>query len=76
MSNPLLHHPRCFDICRGRLLDRGVWHPLLYRGWLEGFLQFSFFLLAITAHLDEKDNNNNNDNDDNDWDENRFEQEF
>ena len=74
MSNSLLHRPRCFDVCRGWLLDGGVRYPLLYRGWLERILQFPFFLFAITAHFDEKDDSNSNDNEDNDWNEDHFEQ--
>lgn len=76
MSNPLLHCPRCFDICRGWLLNRGVRYPLLYRRWLERFLQFPIFLFAITTHFDEKDDNNSNDNEDNNWNEDYFEQQL
>lgn len=76
MFNPLLHHPWCFDICRGWLLDRGVRHPLLYRGWLERVIQVRFFLFAITTHFDEKDNNHSNNNEDHNWDDDHFEQEL
>lgn len=57
-------------------MNGSVWHPLLYRGWLEGILELFLFLLAVSAHFDSENHDHGDDNENNDGDDNGFEQEF